>query len=162
MPTTKDEKILCITTYLETKSFKTVQAKFCRKFSFNNYPQKPQISSHWISKQPQQEGRNTQFWQEADCKISRQCECSESETLWDSVRRSPKKSTQSCSQELCILWADFKSSVFELETSNLQIFNCYHTRFQEMLSFGKFLVWVINYYHVNGFHLFWDTLYLSH
>ena len=106
---TKDEKILCITTYLETKSFKTVQAKFCRKFNFNNYPPKTQISSHWISKQPQQEGRNTQFWQEADCKISRQCECSESETQRDSVRRSPKKSTQSCSQEL----------TFEL-TSNLQ------------------------------------------
>ena len=34
---------ICVTTYLETKSFKTVQAKFRRKFNFNTYPQKCQI-----------------------------------------------------------------------------------------------------------------------
>ena len=36
-----------------------------------------------------------------------------------------------CSNK-CILSADLKSSVFELETSNLQFFNCYHISFQEM------------------------------
>uniref|UniRef100_UPI00358E2E41 uncharacterized protein n=1 Tax=Myxine glutinosa TaxID=7769 RepID=UPI00358E2E41 len=43
MPWTKEEKLFCVTTYLETKSFKTVQAKFRRKFNFNNYPQKNQV-----------------------------------------------------------------------------------------------------------------------
>ena len=45
---TQDENILCVT-YLETKSFKTVQAKFCRKFNFNNYPQKSKIY-RWVRK----------------------------------------------------------------------------------------------------------------
>ena len=35
MPGTIEEKIFCITTYLETKSFKIVQAKFCSKFNLN-------------------------------------------------------------------------------------------------------------------------------
>ena len=30
---------------VETKSFKTVQVKFCWKFNFNNYPQKSQTTS---------------------------------------------------------------------------------------------------------------------
>ena len=38
MPWTREEKIFCIAVYLETKSFKTVQAKFCRKFNFKNFP----------------------------------------------------------------------------------------------------------------------------
>ena len=48
MPWTRERKTLFIT-YLETKSFKTVQAKFCWKFNSNNYPQKSQIYS-WIYK----------------------------------------------------------------------------------------------------------------
>ena len=40
---TREEKVFCISTYLETKSFKSMKAKFCRKFNFNNYPQKSQI-----------------------------------------------------------------------------------------------------------------------
>ena len=48
MPWTKKEKIFCIT-YLETKLFKTVQAKFHRKFNFNNYSQKSQIYC-WVHK----------------------------------------------------------------------------------------------------------------
>ena len=45
MPWPREEKYF-VTTYLKTKSFKTVQAKFCRKF---NNPQKSQIY-HWIHK----------------------------------------------------------------------------------------------------------------
>ena len=48
MPWTREEKIFCVT-YLETKSFKTVQANFHRKFNFNNYPQESQIY-HWVHK----------------------------------------------------------------------------------------------------------------
>ena len=43
MPWTREEKICCVITYLEIKSFKTVQAKFRRKFNFNNYLRKSQI-----------------------------------------------------------------------------------------------------------------------
>ena len=59
MSWTREEKIFCITPYLEIKSFKTVQAKSRRKFKFNNYPPQKtnlslgtQISSHKVSKEP--------------------------------------------------------------------------------------------------------------
>ena len=52
MPWTKEENIFCVTTYLETKSFKTVQAKFRRKFNFNNYPQKSPIYVFWGTQAP--------------------------------------------------------------------------------------------------------------
>ena len=39
----KRGKIFCVATYLKTKSFKTVQAKFRRKFNFNNNPYQSQI-----------------------------------------------------------------------------------------------------------------------
>ena len=38
-----EEKIFCVTTYIETKSYKTVQTRFRRKFNFNTYPGKSQI-----------------------------------------------------------------------------------------------------------------------
>ena len=56
-------KIFCDTFYLEIKLFKTVQAKFCRKFNLTIIPENPnlslgtQISSQKVSKQPQQEGK---------------------------------------------------------------------------------------------------------
>ena len=38
-------KMFCVSTYMETKSFKTVQAKFRWKINFNNYtPKKPNLS----------------------------------------------------------------------------------------------------------------------
>ena len=39
---TDEEKIFCVT-YLESKSYKTVQAKFRRKFNFNTFPAKSAI-----------------------------------------------------------------------------------------------------------------------
>ena len=45
----QEEKILCATAYLKTKSLKTVQAEFSSKFNFNNYPQKSQIY-RWVHK----------------------------------------------------------------------------------------------------------------
>ena len=49
MPWTRERKIFSVTTYLETKSFETLQAIFHRKFNFNNYPQKNQIHC-WVHK----------------------------------------------------------------------------------------------------------------
>ena len=42
-----EREIFCVTTYLETKSLKTVQAKFCKNFNFDNYPKKSQIY-YWV------------------------------------------------------------------------------------------------------------------
>jgi len=38
-----EEKVFCVTTYTQTKSYKTVQTRFRRKFNFNTYPGKSQI-----------------------------------------------------------------------------------------------------------------------
>ena len=45
---TREEEIFCVTTYLETKSFKTEQPKFHRRFNFNNYSQKSQIALSFV------------------------------------------------------------------------------------------------------------------
>ena len=43
MPWSMEQKIFCVRTYYETKSFKIVQARFRRKFSFNQFPNRSQI-----------------------------------------------------------------------------------------------------------------------
>ena len=40
---------------------------------------------------------------------------------------------------------------------NNGFFNCNYISFQDMQSFFEFLVSVINHYHNNGLHLFWDS-----
>ena len=49
MTFTDKEKIFCVTLDLESKSYKTVQAKFRRKFRFNTFPAKSTIHQ-WVSK----------------------------------------------------------------------------------------------------------------
>ena len=49
MPFTREEKIFCLATYLETKSFKTVEAKLCRKFNLTIILPKSQIYC-WVHK----------------------------------------------------------------------------------------------------------------
>ena len=43
---------------------------------------------------------------------------------------------------------DIKSMVF---------FNCNYISFQDLQSYFEFLVSVVNHYHINGLHLFWDS-----
>ena len=43
MPWTMEQKIFCVKTYYETKSFKIVQARYRRKFNFNTFPNRSQI-----------------------------------------------------------------------------------------------------------------------
>ena len=45
---TDEEKIFCVT-YLESKSYKTVQAKVRQIFSFNTFPAK-NVIHEWVSK----------------------------------------------------------------------------------------------------------------
>ena len=49
MTFTEEEKIFCVTLYLESKSYKTVLAKFRRKFSFNTFTT-TSVIHQWISK----------------------------------------------------------------------------------------------------------------
>jgi len=43
MPWSMEQKIFCVKTYYETKSFQIVQARFRRKFSFNKFPNRSHI-----------------------------------------------------------------------------------------------------------------------
>jgi hypothetical protein len=43
MPWLMEQKIFCVKTYYEAKSFKIVQARYNRKFNFNTFPIKSQI-----------------------------------------------------------------------------------------------------------------------
>jgi len=43
MPWSMEQKIFCVKTYYETKSFQIVQARFRTKFSFNKFPKRSQI-----------------------------------------------------------------------------------------------------------------------
>ena len=43
MPRSMEQKVFCVKTYYETKSFRIVQARFRRKFSFNQFPNRSQI-----------------------------------------------------------------------------------------------------------------------
>ena len=43
MPWSMEQKIFCVKTYYEMKSFQIVQARFRRKISFNKFPNKSQI-----------------------------------------------------------------------------------------------------------------------
>ena len=49
----------------------------------------------------------------------------------------------------CKKWARASNQSF--------FYNGYYISFQEMNCFFKFLVSVINYYYINGLHLFWDS-----
>ena len=40
MSWTSEQRTFCVIEYLQTKSFKSVQAKYRRKFDFNKIPQK--------------------------------------------------------------------------------------------------------------------------
>ena len=89
-------RIFCITTYLVTRLFKTVQAKFCRKFNFNNYSQNSQISRSVHKSQSTgsvnslnkkaENSRSRRSWLQDVLRIWMQCEI-----LWEGVRKSPSK-----------------------------------------------------------------------
>ena len=85
-------------TYLETKSFKTMQAKFRRIFNFNNYPQKSQIF-RWVQKfqAPGSVNNLKAVNPKSGRKLIARCP-KNVDTVRDSVGRSPEKSLQRRSQ----------------------------------------------------------------
>ena len=102
MPWIREENILRL--YLETKSFKTEQAKFRRKSNFNNYPQKSQIYL-WVYKY-QATGSENNLKKKAENprsgrKLTARCP-GNVDAVRDSVGRSPKDSLKRRSQELSL------------------------------------------------------------
>ena len=91
-----------------------------------------QISSHRISKQPQQEVSNTP---RSGRKLTARCPDNVN-AVRDSVARSPKKLSFASSVPAAQRWSFGTCALiklsFKLETSNLQFFYCYRICFQEM------------------------------
>ena len=102
MPWTTEQKTFCVETYFKTKSIKTVQAKFRRRFNFNHYPNKPMIY-RWVNKfkskgtvlklSVKSEGVAT--WRHLGVGVAGNVDA-----VPASVSRSPKKSIRRRSQEL--------------------------------------------------------------
>ena len=95
-------EIFWVTTYSGTNSFKTVQAKFRKKFNFNKHPQKSQIYRCLHKFQTTGSVNNLNKKAEnprSDRKLTARCP-DDVDVVRDSVRRNPKKSLQRRSQEL--------------------------------------------------------------
>ena len=96
------EKSIFLTIYLETKPLKTVQVRYRRRFNFNNFPHKFQISR--LVKTFNDTGiliKSTKKGQKSTSGRKLTVRSPENvDTVRDSVGWSPKKSLQRCSQEL--------------------------------------------------------------
>ena len=120
MPWTRGEKIFCVTNYLETKSFKTVQAKYRRKFNFNNYLQKSQIY-RWTHKFQATGSVNSLDKKSAIPRYGRKltARCPDNvNAVRDSVARSPKKSIRRRNQEMGLS----RASVQRIMIKDLQLY----------------------------------------
>ena len=85
------KKRFCVSTHFETKSFKTEQTKFRRKFKLKNHPQKSQIY-RWVQKfhvlGSVNNLKNKAENPRSGWKLTERCP----DNVGDSVGRSPKKS----------------------------------------------------------------------
>ena len=80
MPWTREEKYFALLLIWIQNHLKLRKQKFAGSLTLTTIPQKKpnlslgtQILSHRVSKQPKQEGRKSQIWQEDDYKMSWQC-----------------------------------------------------------------------------------------
>ena len=154
----KREQIFYVSTYLETKSFKTVQTKCHRKFNFNNYLQKSQIY-RWSHKfQAKGSVNNCNMKADnptSDRKLTERCP----DYMRDSFGRSPKKFLQRRSKQLGLLCA----SLQRILKKDLKLYP-YRIQIKQNLTPAdmEFLVSVVNRYHINELHLFSNTLYIKY
>ena len=115
-----EEKTFCVTLHLETKSLKTVQARYRRRFNFNNFPHKFQIT-RWV-KRFKDTGtliKSTKKGQKSTSGRKLTARSLENvDTVRDSVGRSPKKSLRRRSQELGLS----RSSVHRILKNDLQLY----------------------------------------
>ena len=97
-----EEKTFCVTLYLGMKSLKTVQARYHRRFNFNNFPHKFQIT-RWVKKfrdtgtliKSTKKGQKSTSGRKLTARSPENVDA-----VRDSVWRSPKKSLRRRSQEL--------------------------------------------------------------
>ena len=98
MPWTRNEKNICVT-YLETKLFKTVQAKFCSKFNFI-IPRKAKFIVWYTNFKPQGQVKNLNKKVEkprSGRRLTARCP-DNVDAVRDSVRKNLKKSLRRLSQ----------------------------------------------------------------
>ena len=97
-----EEKTFCVTLYLETKSLKTVQARYRRRFDFNNFPHKFQIT-RWVKKFKDTGTliKSTKKGQKSTSDRKLRARSLENvDAVRDSVGRNPKKSLRRHSKKL--------------------------------------------------------------
>ena len=97
-----EERTFCVILYLETKSLKTVQVRYCRSFNFNNFSHKFQIT-HWVKTFKDTGTLITSTKKGQKSRNGRKLTARSPENVdavRDSVGQSPKKSLRRCSQEL--------------------------------------------------------------
>ena len=94
-----EEKTFCVTLYLETKSLKTVQARYRRRFNFNNFPHKFKLTC-WV-KNFKDTGtliKSTKRGQKSTSGRKLTARSPENvDAVRDSVGQNPKKSLWRCS-----------------------------------------------------------------
>ena len=115
-----EERTFCVTLYLETKSLKTVQVRYCRSFNFNNFSHKFQIT-HWVKtfKDTGTLITSTKKGQKSTSGRKLTARSPENvDAVKDSVGQSPKKSLRRCSQELGLS----RSSVHRILKNDLQLY----------------------------------------
>ena len=92
----REEHVLRHYLFRDKIYLKMYKQNFARCLTLEFSQEKPnlsmstQFSCHRISKQPQQDGRKTQIWQEEDCKMSWQCGCAERFRKKESKNVTPK------------------------------------------------------------------------
>ena len=115
-----EERTFCVTLYLETKSLKTVQVRYCRSFNFNNFSHKFQIT-HWVKTFKDTGTLITSTKKGQKSRSGRKLTARSPENV-DAVRDSvgwrPKKSLRRCSQEL----GPSRSSVHRILKNDLQLY----------------------------------------
>ena len=152
--TPREEKIFCIT-YLEIKSLKIVQAKFHRKF--NNYTQKSQIY-RWVHKFQAIRSVNNLNYKAKNPRSGRKltASCPNNMDMWEiqseGVQKVPPMMFPRTWSFMCIIAKNLKKGSSAISIQNPD-------QHKLMRADTNFFVSVINHYHINGLHLFWDTLY---
>ena len=125
------EKTFCVTLYLETKSLKTVQARYRRRFNFSNFPHKFQITL-WVKKFKDTRTliKSTKKGQKSTSGRNLTARSPENvDAVRHSVGRSPKTSLPRCSQKLGLSC----SSVHRIVKNDLQLYQ-YRIRIKQTLT----------------------------
>ena len=117
-----EEKTFCVTLYLETKSLKTILARYRKTFNFNDFPHKFQIT-HWVKKFKDTGTliKSTKKGQLSTSGRKLTARSSESvDGVQDSVAPSPKKSLRRRSQECMFLSCHVRATASSKEFLDLQ------------------------------------------